>query len=189
MLAVAGRASHASRNSHDEAALRACVAWIISARPRRRQARGRSGPCRSARIETHDWPNWPNPLNTLPARMGHLRFMGGTIGGIDGLAPILYNKVTPTVVDMLYTVSFAPLYTTAAGYYSTLHRSLAYAPCRHAAQTNRQRAFRPSGRPTTPSNASGDWAGSASGSASSLAAATRFARRSRSSLSSPASVE
>ena len=41
---------------------------------------------------------------------------------IDEFATFQYNGGTPTVVGLLYTVSFAPLYTTVAGYLSTLDR-------------------------------------------------------------------
>ncbi len=39
---------------------------------------------------------------------------------IDEFRRFRYNGGTPTVVGLLYTVSFAPLYTTVAGYFSTL---------------------------------------------------------------------
>ena len=73
-------------------------AWMIYVGSLMRQAEGRSGLCR--------------PPDALRRRLIHKPNLA-----IDEIARFQYNGVTPSAVGLLYTVSFAPLYTTVVGYF------------------------------------------------------------------------
>ncbi len=76
---------------------------------------------------TGGWKPHPDGLRTaLSARAAWSEAkqdLMEVILAIDEFVAFRYNEGTPPVVGLLYTVSFAPLYTTADGYFSTLQHT------------------------------------------------------------------